>query len=223
VIAVPRPLLSGLQSGVTKRLRENLLVKIKRSPTAQPRGFPKIARNSRSHLYCAHVPAVLHGGSLQRHAITPLASRRAYCHTYICASRASFSAPIQRLCLVAGCTFTRPTLRLLPATSNRLLSSPSRLCYRDPQAAVTTPLMEYACICMHDLLCSHSFHSFLLARRSLLLLPSNYQHIGRVHTYALRLALLVACFTKFLHPVVHSCRDELTGLFDGGLPTCMIC
>jgi hypothetical protein len=40
-IPVPRPLLSGLQSGGTKRPRENLLVKINRSPTPQPRVSPR--------------------------------------------------------------------------------------------------------------------------------------------------------------------------------------
>ena len=41
-IPVPRPLLSGLQSGVTKRPRENSLAKINRSPTPQPRVSPRL-------------------------------------------------------------------------------------------------------------------------------------------------------------------------------------
>ena len=117
-IPVPRPLLSGLQSGVTKRPRENSLP---RSTDLRLLSRVYLQDCSQSEISLVLRARPCCSSRWQRHAITPLAlpTRIRTPRTYICTSRASLCAPIRRTCLVAGCIFTRPNLSLLlPATSN---------------------------------------------------------------------------------------------------------
>jgi hypothetical protein len=137
VIAVSRPLLDGLQSGVSKLLHDICELTSTGLPTLQSR----VSQRSLAipDLTCTARTSLLFFTVAER-AITATSVTRMH-HTYICASRASLSA--NPAPLVAGCIFTQ-LFPLLPATSNRPFSMPSRLSYRSPQAATATPLVEYA-------------------------------------------------------------------------------